>query len=118
MIDIVNRIVDGLESLKGKYVEISTAKGSIASGIFVNYHHKDYFYELLMLNGKNKKRVLLFYPFSFKSENGVVTFDYRLHNLRKRCPVELVYNVVGEHNHPYLNNIVKIYEVRPDTKLS
>lgn len=118
MIDIVNRIVDGLESLKGKFVEISTSNDSIARGILNNYRHKDYFYEVLLLNGKTKKLVLLYYPFSFKSENGIVTFDYRLHNLRKRCPVELVYNVIGEHNHPFLNNIVKIYEVRPDTKLS
>ena len=117
MVDFVHRIVEGLESLKGKEIEISK-QGSITRGIFKNFKHKEYFYELLLLKGNDKKRVIIYYPFSFSHEDGIITFDYRLHKLKKRCPLEQVYNVLGKRNHQFLNNIITIYEVRPNSELS
>ena len=105
--------------MKGKYIEIST-NDNIVDGLFVNYRHKEYFYELILKKGRYKKRIVLYYPFSMTTENGVICFDYRLRKLSHRCPVELLYNVLEQcsNAHSFLNNIVKLYEVRPNTKLS
>lgn len=119
MVDIVNHIVTGLESLKGKEIEVSS-QDSIIRGLFLSYRHKEYFYELILKTGRYKKRITIFYPFSLIIENGILHFDYRLHKLSHRCPIEHVYNVLRQKNnaHPFLNSIVKIYEVRPDSELS
>jgi hypothetical protein len=43
--------------------------------------------------------------------------DYRIKTLSKRVPVEQLYNLIDKDNkHIFLDKIVKIHEIRPNTE--
>lgn len=99
-----------MESLIGKCISISWESSKIC-GSLISFKNNGYFYELLLKNNKTKKKFILFYPFSFKRENGCILFDYRMKILSKKVPKELLYNLIGDSSpHSFLDKIVHICE--------
>ena len=110
MATITTIIEKGLSSLKSKRIDISY-NDTHTCGILQSFKSKEYFYELVMKCGRYKKKVVLFYPFSAKVEQGIVIFDYRIKKLPLYIPSELVYNLCEGEVHPFLNTIVQICEL-------
>lgn len=99
-----------LSSLKGKQIEISYNETQTC-GVLKSFVSKEYFYELVIKNGRYKKKFVLFYPFSIKVEKGIVLFDYRIKKLPLYIRSELVYNLLEGDSHPFFNTIVRVCEL-------
>lgn len=110
MANIVSVIEEGLEALRGKYIEISY-NDSIVNGMLQSFKSKEYFYELVLKSGRYKKKFVLFYPFSAKVEKGSLLFDYRVKKLPSCISSELVYNMFEGDSHPFFNTIVRVCEL-------
>lgn len=104
------RIENVLSSLKGKQIEISY-NDTQTCGVLKSFKSKEYFYELIVISGRYKKKIILFYPFSFKEEKGIISFDYRIKKLPLYIHSELVYNLFEGNSHPFFNTIVRVCEL-------
>lgn len=110
MTNAVTVIEEKLGELIGKVIKISYHECKI-EGVLHSFKSNEYFYELVLKNGRYKKKFVLFYPFSVKAEKGSLLFDYRVKKLPDCISKELVYNMLDEIDHPFFNTIVQICEL-------
>lgn len=109
MTEVGEVVCRSLNSFIGKNIKILNDNEKTIEGVLINFHDKDYFYEIVLKQGRYKRRFIVFYPICSKIVNDVLILDYRINKIRDEKFQELLYNYMDRGgNHPHFNKVIQI----------
>lgn len=109
--EVSKAVCRGLDCLLGKSIDIICDKTSYCKGCLICYKDKEYFYELIIRQGRYKRKHIIFYPICVDCQKECMTLDYRISKIQDEKAQELLYNLIDEGiSHPHCNKVIRICE--------
>lgn len=108
MTKVCEEVCKGLKKLKGNVIEIYYGE-TLVSGSLLSYRDREYFFELILKDGRYKKKYIILYPVEITYTDTSLTLDYRISSIQDEKAQELLYNLIDEDIcHPHCNKVIQI----------
>lgn len=108
MTKVCEAVCKGLRCLLGKQIQFYYGETTI-NGCLLSFRDREYFFELILKNGRYKKKHIILYPVEVTYTDTSLTLDYRISSIQDEKAQELLYNLIDEDIcHPHCNKVIQI----------